>query len=361
MNVLETKKYLQDNKDKNFIVFHDTETTGVKKDDRILQSAHALYLVEDKEIVFVDYLEENILPPVPIGPASAAVHGIWYPDLENAPTFKDSKTKEFFELFIENKVFYCAHNSDFDIGQLEKEGIFYPEDLVIDTLQIAKEFNKNNEAIESNGLQYLRYFYNFDMEPNFSLFLSDYNIEKLQPHTALSDIAVLAYYFKELLEFGAISSLENAVNLSRKPVIIDKVSFGNVFEKGTKISEAIVSGYKQYGKNKKGYDYLNWVITNMDNLSPDIKISISKYAMDAAISGKIDFTNPAIIPMKYYAATFLPEYKDFLKSNGFNVEQAKNQTLKKIKNKINEIEENGQEDEVREYSSLKKFLKYARD
>jgi len=342
-----------------YIIFHDTETTGIKKDDRILQSAHALYRFKNSKIEFIDYLEENILPPVPIGPASAAVHGIWYPDLNDSPEFKNSQTKLFFDLFIENEVYYCAHNSDFDIGQLEKEGIFYPQDLVIDTLQIAKHFNKDNDDIESNGLQYLRYFYNFDMSDDFTSFISNYGIEKLQPHTALSDIAVLAYYFQELLKMGAFKDLSDAVKMTNTVVISDKVTFGNVFEKGTKISEAITSTYKQYGKNKNGIDYFNWAISNMEGMQPDIKISIAKHVMDKCLSGELNINSNSVYPMKLVAAAFLPEYSDFLSKSGINIESAKNKVLDSIKGKIKEIENRGEEDESRVYSSLKKILKYA--
>jgi len=359
----ETREVLKDRNNK-FIIFHDTETTGTLKTDRILQSAHALYVLdeENKDIVFIDFLEENILPPVAISPGSAAVHGIWYPDLEGAPEWKNSLSKEFFELFIENNVFYCAHNSDFDIGQLEKEGIYYPSNLVIDTLQIAKHFNVDNEDIESNGLQYLRYYYNFDMSPDFKDFLSDYGIEKLQPHTALSDIAVLAYYYVQLMKMNAFKSAEEAVDLTNTYVFTDKVSFGNVFEQGTKISEAITSSYKQYGKNKRGIDYFNWAISNMGNISPDTKITLAKIAIEKTKTGDLSIHDSALTPFKYIAATFLPEYDNYLSESGFNVSQAKEATIKNIKKSIQEIEEAGEEDKrYSPYANLKKILKYIQD
>jgi len=359
MNAKETNKFLKKEikKGKKFIIFHDTETTGILKTDRILQSAHALYEVIDKNIKFIDYLEENIMPPVPIGPASAAVHGIWYPDLEGCPNFAESESKKYFDIFIENKVFYSAHNSDFDIFQLEKEGVLYPKELVIDTLQIARLVNVDTEEIESNGLQYLRYFYNFDMQPEFSTFISDYNITKLQPHTALSDIAVLAYYFRFLLLENHVKSLEDGVEMTNTYLISNKVTFGNVFEKDTKISEAITSTYRQYNKTKRGIDYFNWAMLNMTNLSPDMKISISKHVIEAVKDTKLHINDDAITPMKYIAATFLPEYNNFLNKNGFDVESAKSSTIKKIQKEMKKIEEAGTEDERSSgYYNMKKMI-----
>ena len=361
MTLKETEKLLKaKGKNEEFIIFHDTETTGVNKTDRILQSAHALYSFNkrSKKIKFIDFLEENIKPPVPIGPASAAVHGIWYPDLEDSPEWKNSISKDFFELFIKEKVFYCAHNSPFDIGQLEKENINYPVELVIDTLKIARHVNMKNEDIESNGLQYLRYFYNFDMNEDFTKFLSDYNIKKLVPHTALSDIAVLAYYFKLLLNEKFISSLEDAIEYTRTPVIEDSMKFGNVFDKGTPFSKVITSTYSQYGKKKRGIDYLNWAISNMDNLSADIKITISKMVINSVKDSKISITDKAIIPMKYIAAAFDKNSREFLNKKGFNVEEAKEKTIQKIKDKISSIESSGEEDSTREYPTLVQLVKY---
>jgi len=348
-------------KDKTFIIFHDTETTGVSQTDRILQSAHTLYELKGDKLVFHDYVEENIMPPVEIGPMSASIHGIWYPDLEGCPVFADSETLKYFDIFIQHRVYYCAHNSDFDISQLEKEGVNYPTELVIDTLQIAKLFNKDNPKIDSNGLQYLRYYYNFDMQSDFTDFLSDYNIVKLQPHTALSDIAVLGYYFIELMKAKVFSDFDEAVVMSNTPSISPELGFQKQFPKGTPLPEIITGSYKQGTNTKRGIDYLNWAMTKMATLAPDNKLAIAHYTMEAVANEDISLTDKAITPMKAVAAAFLPEFHELLRSSGYEVERVKDKTLQMIQDNVLNIEANGlQDDRDAGYSSLKKMLKYAK-
>ena len=122
-------------------------------------------------------------------------HGIWYPDLKGKPVF--SKTQSFIRLqeLIDEGAYYCAHNSPFDIAMLKKEGIDWPEDKVIDTLNIAR-FLETDEKIESKSLQWLRYYYNFDEQKDFPALVKKFGIKRLQAHTALSDIVVLIYYFR---------------------------------------------------------------------------------------------------------------------------------------------------------------------
>lgn len=339
------------------IIFHDTETTGVDLEDRILQSAYSIYELKDGKLNFIEYMEENILPPVAINPAAAAIHGIWYPDLKDAPTFEDSKTKKDFEKFIKKGYYYCAHNSPFDLGMMAKEGIEFEPDLVIDTLKIARHINIDNEDIKSNGLQYLRYYYNFDMEDNFIDFLKDYKIKKLIPHTALSDIAVLAYYFKMLVESNMINGFEDGVKYTLTPVPEKNIKFGNVYEKGTAFYDVATTTYEQYGKTKRGISYLNWAIGNMDTLSADVKIGLSKAVVQAIRDDKLSLGDRDVTPMLSIAATFDKESRDYLFSKGYS-SKIPEKTMLKITQKIKQIEMDGLVNESKEYKELLILVKY---
>lgn len=346
---------------KHRIVFGDTETTGVSSTDRILQNAAAVFDVdfENKTMELVEYFEEEVVPPVPIDPVAASVHGIWYPDLKKAKPWSESKSAEKMQEYIDKGYVYCAHNSDFDTAMLEKEGIVFAPEKVIDTLAIARKVNAYNDDIKNNQLQYMRYYYDFDQQKDFKSFVyGNFKIRKLRPHTALSDIAVLAYYFLFLMREGHVTSLEQAIEMRRVPTLIDRVSFGNVFEKGTPISEAAVSTYEQYGRRKKGVEYLNWAISNMENLSADVRISLAHFVIEAAKARKLHITDPALTPFKFIAAAFLPEHKDFLEANGFDTVTAAQKTIQKISAKITEIEEKELVDESREYPTLKKLIEY---
>ena len=340
------------------ILFHDTETTGVGIEDRILQSAYSLYELKGDKISFIRYMEEDIMPPVPIKPAAAATHGLWYDDLKDAPIFENSKTKVDLLSFIEDKdCFYCAHNSKFDIGMLEKEGIIFPDERIIDTLKIARHVNIDNADIESNSLQYLRYFFDFDRQPEFRTFLNDYNIEKLVPHTALSDIAVLAYYFKKLLDNGQISGIEDGLMYTLTPVPEKNIKFGAVFDHGTPFSVVATSTYEQYGKKKAGLSYLAWAINGMDTMSADVKIGMSEAILREVQAGNISYNNPDLPYFKSICATFSIEMRAFLAEKGYNIDIEK-KVIQKIKDNITFIEENNLTDQKREYQSLKDFVKY---
>jgi DNA polymerase III epsilon subunit-like protein len=349
------------------ILFNDTETEGTGLEDRIIQTAQSIFsakltkkgLTLKKE----DYIEEMIMPPRGldgISPGAAAVHGLWKDDLIGAPSWSDSESKKQFEKAIKEDCFYCAHNSPFDIGMLNKEGINYPRHLVIDTLRVARHIFKDNPDIESKGLQWMRRYFDFDCgdkhKEKFQNLVKSYNVERLQPHTALDDVIVLVYFFQFLFDEGLITSFKDIQRLSLTPIYEDKVTFGNIFEKGSKLSEAIPSTYQQFKKNKRGYEYFSWAMKEMDSLSLDVKLSISKYTVEAWEKGEIEL-NDHITPMVQMAATFIPEKHDFLKSKGVDVDSIKNVTLKGVNKKIKTMEENDP-DKAIEYKKNIAFLNY---
>lgn len=338
---------------KERIIFLDTETTGVGESDRILQIAYAEYELSKKGLKFIKFLEENITPPCKIGPASAAVHGIWYDDLIDAPTFENSQSKKDIERFIKEGVYFSAHNAPFDLGMLEKEGIKYPKELVVDTLKIARHLNRKTEEIESNGLQYLRYFYDFDRMESFKVFLKDYKIEKLMPHTALSDIAVLAFYYKHLIDNKMLKNVEEGVMYTRTPVLEEKIKFGNVFEKGTLFKDALVATYEQYGKRKEGKSYINWALGNMETLSADIRISIAKITIELIQEGKLKVTDKDLAPMLFIGATFDLKSREYLQSIGMNTEHMVLSTMNRIFSEFESMEKSSPK-----YSVYEQLIEY---
>lgn len=356
-----TTKSLKNSKNIKYIVFFDTETTDTQENGYVIQNAPALYSVNfnKKEMRLISYFEENIKPRNAISPAAATVHGLWYDDFENAPTWEDSLSKQVMQESIDRGYYLCAHNSDFDTAILAKENLIIPKEQVIDTLAIARAVNINNDEITSNSLQWLRYFYDFDRNEDFVKFINEYGIKKLIPHTALSDIAVLAYYFKYLLINNKLTSIEEAIHLTRAPLIEDKVTFGNVIPKGMSIRDAVFFTYEQYGRKKNGLDYLNWAINNMTFMSAGMRISISKHIIDLVKEGKLSELNNSIVPMKFIAATFCPEHKDFLNSIGFSVENASDKTMERIHEKINELRNSDDENlDTRELTALDKLVQF---
>jgi exodeoxyribonuclease X len=155
-------------------IFLDTETTGTEKDDRLCQPA---YKLETGEIV-----NELFKPPLPIAIGSMCVHHITNGMVENKPAFKGSHDhRKLAGLLNDDKNILVAHNANFDVIMLEKEGV-HPE-KVICSLKIARYLDPEGK-IPRYSLQYLRYFLGIKIEAT--------------AHDALGDILVLEKLFERL-------------------------------------------------------------------------------------------------------------------------------------------------------------------
>lgn len=285
-----------------YIVFNDTETTGVKEKDRILQTGHATYLYKDGVVHFVEFLEENIALPegIKIGPKAASIHGLWYEDLEGCPTFDKSKSIKRYKELIEAGAYMVQHNGiAFDMPMLEKDGIFWPKDKVIDTMVIARHYNPTREDFEQMkedevgaGLQAMRFYFDFNRNPLFKEYMKAYKVKKIVEHTALSDILVLAFYFVEVLvKEKVVTSLADAARLSRTPQILKTVEWGgNQIEKGSVYSEIIDGNYnvKNGGYPKAVIEYFDWAFNNMSGLNGSNQISIATAVYEGVRDRKLN-------------------------------------------------------------------------
>lgn len=329
------------NEDLLILVINDTETTGTLFEDRIIQSAHSVFYInknlDPDTMIFAHYIEEYVRPPLPIKPEAAAVHGIWEDEVFNdkVKPWQESVSSIELKLLSEAKnTYYIAHNSPFDIYMLRKEGIFWNTLNVIDTLLIARFLYKNEIDIKSKGLQYMRYFFNFDKMEDFKEIVKQHKVKKLIAHTALSDIVVLIYFFKFLLKNKLIKNIEQAVLLSSKPLLTDKVTFGKKFEKNSSLYNAICSRTPN-----NGLEYYNWAMINMDNLSIMDKMSISYFTIKAFRDKAIGLERlQKATPMIYVAASFIPETWDYLSSLGYNLNKLRADSLAKIEYNIKELE-----------------------
>lgn len=269
-------------------IYHDTETTGVAGEDRIIETAH----LKIKNGVLIEHLEELCNPKtVKIKPAAAMTHGYRNSDIKDKHDFKELKSaNSLIEMSTKKDCYYVAHNAPFDLGMLQKEGISWPKKRVIDTLRVARHLYMDDEKIEMYKLQYFRYvFENEDGTDEFELLEKEYmkklNITHIQPHTALSDILVL-WIFHEKLAKDFNLSADDMVALSLTPVLEKTIQFGNIFEKNKPYEQIMNESYFQFGKTKKGYEYLMWAVENM-SLSLDREYSLKYYLSKGLINKQI--------------------------------------------------------------------------
>lgn len=187
------------------IIYLDTETTDNKEDARLIQLAY-------KNPNTGEEVNEYFKSPVPISFGAMAVHHITNKMVEDKPVFEGSEYKKNLENIL-NDVTVVAHNALFDINILKNEGVVIEK--YIDTLRIARHLIDS----ESYGLQYLRYFLDFDIES--------------QAHDAWGDILVLEKLFEHLkniiktkFNLDEEGIYNKMIELTNQPVLMDNINFG---------------------------------------------------------------------------------------------------------------------------------------
>ena len=215
--------------DKINLIFLDTETTGVGPTSRLCQVAYK-FNGEEVEALFK--------PPVPIEVESMAIAHITNKMVADKEPFAGSKMKVDLENIFSSDSILVAHNAQFDAEMLKREGVETKN--IIDTFKIAHYLDVAG-LIPQYKLQYLRYFYDLD-------------VENATAHDALGDVRVLEKLFdhlftemtKEIKDEEKV--LEEMIKISARPVLLKKFNFGK--HNGVKVSDVA----------KDDKNYLNWLL-----------------------------------------------------------------------------------------------------
>lgn len=222
------------------IIFLDVETTGVEKDDRLCQLAFKLR-GEDK-------LHESLYkPPLEISIDAMSITHITNEMVENCPPFFNS---EYYHLlkkeFDDKNTIFVAHNAQFDISFMAKEGIRPHKHIC--TMKVAHHFD-NEGKLGKHNLQYLRYFYKLEVDG--------------MAHDAGGDVKVL----EKLFEFYSKHlSIEEMIEISNRPILLKTFAFGKY--KGEKFSDVI----------KKDRDYFRWFMREVQ-MDENMKYTINYYLL----------------------------------------------------------------------------------
>jgi exodeoxyribonuclease X len=234
------------------IILLDTETTGNKEVDKIIQLS---YIVMNENLEIEEIHNDLANPGMPISFEAMAVHHITNEMVEDKPRLKHTKAfKKLKELNSPENVI-VIHNAEFDLNMLKKEN-FNPFFQIIDTFRILKHLIKNSKY----SLQYNRYalgLYKKEKE-----ICDKYNIT-INAHDALGDVVVLTLLFEYIIkEFN--KSVEELVQLTKEPILYDKFYTGK--HKFENIKEVII----------KDPDYIEFILESAD-LEPDLKYSIEHH------------------------------------------------------------------------------------
>jgi exodeoxyribonuclease X len=210
------------------VIFFDTETTGNTEKDFLCQLA---YKTDN------DSFSNLYKPPIKIPPEASAVHHITNKMLESKQSFNESgdlpKIKKLFE---EKDAVVVAHNAQFDLMIMKKEGIV-PNNFIC-TLRLARHLDPEGK-IERYNLQYLRYLLELEVEA--------------QAHDALGDVLVLEKLYerlkKKVMEENNLDEEEaiaKMIEISSHPSLFKYINFGK--HNGREIEEIarIDRGYLEW-------------------------------------------------------------------------------------------------------------------
>ncbi len=240
-----------------YILF-DTETTGADTEDRIIQIG-GMIVSSKTDIVCFD---ELCSCEVPIKLEAMEVHNITPDLIQNKPSFKKTN---FYNKILELNVqenYLIAHNINFDLGMLEKEG-FINQYTLIDTLRCAKHLYPE---LPYHRLQYIRYaleLYKIEQQEANALNIT------IKAHDAIGDVLIMKLFLSKLVKkcieiYPDYNPMEQLATLTKTPVFITTFKFGKY--KGEEIAKVA----------SKDSGYLQWMRSNMTDLDEDMKYTLDK-------------------------------------------------------------------------------------
>ncbi|WP_044418547.1 3'-5' exonuclease [Halarcobacter anaerophilus] len=240
-----------------YYVLFDTETTGNQDDDKVIQFG-AMIVSQKGE---VEAYDELCSTDVEIKLEAMEVHNITPDLLIGKPKATETSFYKRLEELNSNENYLIAHNINFDMSMIEKEG-FVNSYQTIDTLRCAKHLFPQ---MPYHRLQYLRYA--LELYKKEQKEAEKYNIT-IKAHDAIGDVLVMKLFLSKLVTkcrevYPDYNPMEKLVDLTKTPVLIKTFRFGKY--KNKEIAEVA----------KEDPSYLNWMRTNMD-LDEDLKYTLDK-------------------------------------------------------------------------------------
>jgi DNA polymerase III alpha subunit (gram-positive type) len=189
------------------LLFLDVEATGLEEEDRLVQVAYTLN-GEEHEDLFHPGREMSI--------RAMEVTHITNKHLVGKQPFKNSNfCKKLKEHLEHESTIFVAHNAQFDRKMLEREGLVVKKE--IDTYKVAQALDVHGD-IPAYRLQYLRYHLGIELDDACA-------------HTALGDVRVLTAIFERMYDkmaqkFAHDEILARMIDISSKPVLLKRITFG---------------------------------------------------------------------------------------------------------------------------------------
>jgi len=238
-------------------VLFDTETTGNQSEDKIIQIGAMVVGAKGE----VDVYNELCSSDVPIKVEAMEVHNITPEILEGKSNFKSTRFYNDLATLNSEQNYLIAHNIQFDLGMLEKEGVVNRMKL-IDTLRCSKHLYPDSNY---HRLQYFRYSLGlYKDELNEA---QKYNII-IKAHDAIGDVLVMKLLLSKLVarvkeQYVGVNPMVKLEELTRTPVMMKNFKFGKY--KGEEIADIA----------RSDAGYIKWMLKSLD-LDDDLKYTLER-------------------------------------------------------------------------------------
>lgn len=241
-----------------FILF-DTETTGGGEADRIIQLGAIVLEGKNKPLVF----DELCSTTQPLSFEAMAVNNITPEMLEGKPLATQT---EFYNYILKNNSeenYLIAHNIDFDLGMLKKEG-FVNQYKIIDTLQCSRHLLQDEP---NHRLQYLRY--SLGLYKTEALEAKNLDII-IKAHDAIGDVLILKLLMSHLVailkeQYPSQNPMNILIELTTKPVLYKTFKFGKY--KDQSIEQTV----------QNDSSYIQWMLNNMKDMDENLRYTLNYY------------------------------------------------------------------------------------
>lgn len=225
-----------------YILF-DTETTGNQEQDRIIQIG-GMIIHNKKEIEIYD---EFCFTDIPISVEAMEVHNITPDMIKDKTSLIETSFYKRMQEFNAIENFLIAHNIDFDLMMLKKEG-FENRYTLIDTFRCAKHLLPH---MPYHRLQYLRYaldLYKIEQEEAGKLHIT------IKAHDAIGDVLVMKLLLAKLVQitkevYPGIDVMGKLSELTNTPVMMRTFKFGKYKERNIEEIAQEDIGYLKWMRN----------------------------------------------------------------------------------------------------------------
>ncbi|MDD2451316.1 exonuclease domain-containing protein [Sulfurovum sp.] len=239
-------------------VLFDTETTGNQEQDRIIQVGAMIVHSKEK----IEIYDELCSSEVPISLEAMEVHNITPEIIEGKAPFSETMFAAKVNELNSAENFLIAHNINFDLDMLKKEG-FENAYTLIDTFRCAKHLYPE---MPYHRLQYLRYalgLYKTEEEEADNLGIT------IKAHDAIGDVLVMKLLLSQLVQsasaqFEGKNPMQVLAELTQTPVLMRTFKFGKY--KGREIAEVA----------NEDMGYLQWMRKNLE-LDEDMAFTLDSY------------------------------------------------------------------------------------